>query len=198
MQESAIVAMAGGEEAVPIHAVKAEALSTRARRARRARAALRDRAGLQGGGRPRGVLPDADGGIGRVLFGLGAADSAERGPLLFGKLAPALPAGIYRLADGVDEPALAALAFALGAYRFDRYRKPKDEHRRGSSCRTASMPPRSSASATASSWRATSSTRRPTISRRTTLRGAAEALAARHRRRASPSSTARRWSAASR
>jgi leucyl aminopeptidase len=60
-----------------------------------------------------------------VLFGLGDADAAERGPLLVGRLATALPAGTYRLVGSVDRPDLAALAFALGSYRFDRYRKPK-------------------------------------------------------------------------
>ncbi len=41
-------------------------------------------------------------------------------------LPPALPKGAYRLAGGDDDPALAALAFVLGTYRFDRYRKPKE------------------------------------------------------------------------
>ena len=71
------------------------------------------------------LIPDAEGNLGRVLFGLGGADAAERGPFLVGKLATALPPGTYRLAGGVDEPALAALAFALASYRFERYRKPK-------------------------------------------------------------------------
>jgi leucyl aminopeptidase len=72
------------------------------------------------------LVPDDEGNIGRVLFGLGGKDSAERSPLLFGKLGSGLPAGIYRYADGVDDPELAALAFALGGYRFNRYRKPKE------------------------------------------------------------------------
>jgi leucyl aminopeptidase len=69
------------------------------------------------------LLPDADGEIARVLFGSGG-DGAS--PLLIGKLAPLLPAGTYRLDDGFERPGLAALAFALGSYRFERYRKPKE------------------------------------------------------------------------
>ena len=70
------------------------------------------------------VLPDARGEIGRVLFGLGAA--GERTALVYGRLATGLPPGEYRLADAPGEADLAALAFALGGYRFDSYRKPRD------------------------------------------------------------------------
>src|SRR5688572_5718756 len=72
------------------------------------------------------VIPDAKGNIGCVLLGLGGSDAAERRPLLAGKLAPALPPGTYRLAAGFDEPALSALAFALGGYRFERYRAARN------------------------------------------------------------------------
>ena len=70
------------------------------------------------------LVPDGEGRVGAVLFGLGKGD---RAPLLAGKLATALPAGTYRLESGFDDPALAALAFALGAYRFTRYRAPAGE-----------------------------------------------------------------------
>jgi leucyl aminopeptidase len=72
------------------------------------------------------VIPDAEGNIGRVLLGLGGSDAAERRPLLAGKLAAALPPGTYRLATGFDEPTLSALAFALGTYRFERYRASRN------------------------------------------------------------------------
>ena len=39
-----------------------------------------------------------------------------------GKLASALPEGTYRFANAPHEPELAALAFLLGLYRFERYR----------------------------------------------------------------------------
>jgi leucyl aminopeptidase len=67
------------------------------------------------------LLPDGNGNLGTVLFGLG--DSVGQGPsLLAGKLA-SLPAGTYRLGHGFADPALASLAFALGAYRYTRYRR---------------------------------------------------------------------------
>jgi leucyl aminopeptidase len=70
------------------------------------------------------LVPAADGSLGRVLFGLGA--KAERDPLLPGKLATLLPPGTYALAGAPADAELAALAFALNAYRFERYRKPKE------------------------------------------------------------------------
>jgi len=66
------------------------------------------------------VVPDAEGAIERVLFGLGAKPD----PMAFRGLAAKLPAAVYRIAQapaGLD-PAQIALAFALGSYRFDRYK----------------------------------------------------------------------------
>ena len=68
------------------------------------------------------VLPTPQGAVDRVLLGLGTRDKAEA--MLFRALPARLPAGDYRLAtvpEGLD-PGQVALAFALGAYRFDRYR----------------------------------------------------------------------------
>jgi leucyl aminopeptidase len=67
-------------------------------------------------------LPGADGSLGRVLFGLGDPEAAAADPLIAGKLPGMLPAGAYRLDDAPDT-AVAALAWLLGSYRFDRYRK---------------------------------------------------------------------------
>ena len=70
------------------------------------------------------LVPDGDGALRCVLFGLEAADRARRDPFLVGKLAHVLPSGDYRLAGGFEDPALAALGFRLHGYRFDRFRKP--------------------------------------------------------------------------
>ena len=71
------------------------------------------------------LLPGEDGGLGRVLFGLGDAKAGGRDRFLAGKLPGALPSGNYRFepCDDLDESE-AALAWLLGSYRFERYRKP--------------------------------------------------------------------------
>src|SRR5262245_44408823 len=61
---------------------------------------------------------------GGALFGLESGD-AHRNPFLPGILAGVLPAGTYRFANAPHDSRLAALAFALGDYRFTRYRKAK-------------------------------------------------------------------------
>jgi len=68
------------------------------------------------------LLPDGDGGVAGVLFGLAERDAKGRDPLAAGRLAAALPPGVYRFANSPHEPELAALAFLLGLYRFERYR----------------------------------------------------------------------------
>jgi leucyl aminopeptidase len=69
------------------------------------------------------VVPSRDGEAASILFGLGDPRADPRAALLAGRLSAQLPEGTYRLAGGFDDPAAAALAFALGAYRFTRYRK---------------------------------------------------------------------------
>ncbi|WP_421761175.1 leucyl aminopeptidase family protein [Devosia sp.] len=69
------------------------------------------------------ALPGEDHAVAGYLFGLGTA--AGRPPLVLGLAAAALEPGRYHLAGAVGDPHLAALGFRLGAYRFDRYRKPK-------------------------------------------------------------------------
>ena len=116
---------AGGDDAIPIQAARSEDLDS----------VLQDLSGenrrfaiAHGFKADAGrflLLPNPDGSIGRVLFGLGGKDAGEVDPLLFGKLASGLPDGVYRLDCRVADPELSTLAFALGSYRFDRYRKPK-------------------------------------------------------------------------
>ncbi len=71
------------------------------------------------------VLP-AVRGTGGVLFGI-ERPSAEKNPFLPGLLPGLLPAGTYRFANAPHDMRLAALAFALGSYRFSRYRKAPDK-----------------------------------------------------------------------
>jgi leucyl aminopeptidase len=69
------------------------------------------------------ILPAADGAIAQVLFGLEEATSGSRDLFRPGALPGLLPDGLYRFANAPHDPRLAALAFALGSYRFGRYRK---------------------------------------------------------------------------
>ena len=69
------------------------------------------------------ILPAADGKIAQVIFGLEDAASKSRDLFRPGSLPGLLPAGAYRFANAPHDTRLAALAFALGSYRFSRYRK---------------------------------------------------------------------------
>lgn len=75
--------------------------------------------------RRHALLPDADGGIAGAVLGIGErADLAPSEPVetLLGLLPNVLPAGDWHLATPVANPGLAALAWALGSYRFRRYK----------------------------------------------------------------------------
>jgi leucyl aminopeptidase len=76
-------------------------------------------------GKPGGclILPTQDGQIAQVLFGLEDDAARFRDPFRAGSLPGLLPAGTYRFANAPHDARLAALAFALGSYRFTRYRK---------------------------------------------------------------------------
>jgi leucyl aminopeptidase len=69
------------------------------------------------------LLPGPDGGLAAVLFGVDERGTAGADPLLCGKLPGLLPARDYRFANAPTDPALASLAWLLGAYRFSRYRR---------------------------------------------------------------------------
>ncbi|MDE2376145.1 M17 family metallopeptidase [Bradyrhizobium sp.] len=70
------------------------------------------------------ALPAPDGAIAQVLFGLEDDGAKSRDPFRPGALPGLLPPGTYRFANAPHDARLAALAFALGSYRFGRYRKP--------------------------------------------------------------------------
>jgi len=72
------------------------------------------------------LVPSVEGGVERALFGLGGPDADAMG---FRALAAKLPVGDYRLAqtpEGMPADQV-ALAFALGAYRYERYKKGAGE-----------------------------------------------------------------------
>jgi leucyl aminopeptidase len=69
------------------------------------------------------ILPAADGAIAGVIFGIEEDSAKSHDPFRAGALPGLLPAGTYRFANAPHDARLAALAFALGSYRFARYRK---------------------------------------------------------------------------
>src|SRR5436190_21018375 len=69
------------------------------------------------------LVPGANSKLGCVLFGIENPQAANKNLFLPGKLAELLPAGTYRFANAPHDARLAALSFALGSYRFTRYRK---------------------------------------------------------------------------
>ena len=89
--------------------------------------AFADAAGFAPGAGRYLMLPTADCGLAGVLFGLEDADAAGKDLLRPGALPGLLPAGTYRFANAPHDARLAALAFALGTYRFTRYRKAEDK-----------------------------------------------------------------------
>jgi leucyl aminopeptidase len=69
------------------------------------------------------AVPAADGKLAGILFGLENADEPVKDLFRPGQLSGLLPPGAYRFANAPHDARLAALAFALGAYQFTRYRK---------------------------------------------------------------------------
>jgi leucyl aminopeptidase len=83
--------------------------------------AFADAAGFEP--KPGRYLPlPGEGGLSGILFGLENADEAKD-LFLPGQLPLLLPCGVYRFANEPHDARLAALAFAVGLYRFTRYHK---------------------------------------------------------------------------
>jgi leucyl aminopeptidase len=89
--------------------------------------AFAEAAGFEPRAGRRLLLPGVDGGLAGVLFGLETADDPAKDLLRPGALPGLLPGGTYRFANAPHDARLAALAFALGSYRFTRYRQAEDK-----------------------------------------------------------------------
>ena len=107
------------KNAVPLHAVRAK--DAKAWLARQKRSGLVAAAGFAGAAGALAALPDAKGGIAAWVLGLGDGSDA----FALAAAAEKLPAGVYRLGEVPDfcGGANAALAWAMGGYAFDRYKK---------------------------------------------------------------------------
>jgi leucyl aminopeptidase len=107
------------KNAVPLHAVRAK--DARAWLAGQKRAGLVAASGFAGAPGALAALPDAKGGIAAWVLGLGDASDA----FALAAAAEKLPAGVYRLGEVPDfcGGAMGALAWTMGSYGFDRYKK---------------------------------------------------------------------------
>src|SRR5258707_2983690 len=97
-----------------------ETLDSRAR-------AFVDAAGFEPKAGRHCLLPSAEGGLAGILFALERPDEPNKDLFWPGALPALLPTGAYRFATPPQDARLAAIAFALGAYRFARYRKQDDK-----------------------------------------------------------------------
>lgn len=105
--------------ATPLHAVRAK--DVKAWLAKQKRSGIVMASGFTGGLGALAALPDSRGGIAAWVLGLGDTNDA----FALAAAAEKLPAGVYRLGNVPDfcGGAQAALAWLLGGYSFDRYKK---------------------------------------------------------------------------
>jgi leucyl aminopeptidase len=73
------------------------------------------------------ALPAAQGGLSAILFALENEEEKANDLFLPGTLPGVVPPGLYRFGNAPHDTRLAALAFALGLYRFSRYRKDDEQ-----------------------------------------------------------------------
>jgi leucyl aminopeptidase len=124
-RDADVFTTAASGQTIPIHAVRGaddetalSALTSGERRWVEANA-------FKGSAKSHLALADGEGGLAAVLVGLGTGGRGEPcGPdeLLLGDLARKLPPAAYRLGEGWRGPDVAALAWGLGAYRFEAYK----------------------------------------------------------------------------
>ncbi len=119
--------VASDPNAVPIHPASPATLEAVLKRIGGTAAAFAKARRLEATPGAVHVLPTADGAVAAIILGIEDDEAGHRDPFLAGALPGALPPGTYRFAGPLRDPALAALGFLLGAYRFDRYRKPKEQ-----------------------------------------------------------------------
>ncbi len=104
----------GGVEALPVHVVRPEGLEGFLGGVPAAQVAFVRAAGFAGKAGQLCLLP-AESGLAGAVFGLGT----EMGPHVFGALPGLLPAAsVWRMGEGIADPAAFVLGYCLGAYRF--------------------------------------------------------------------------------
>jgi len=117
-------------DAVPAAFVDQASWAERAAKLPASTAVFAKASGFEGKAGQLFLTPGPDGALTQVFFGVAPRGGAHSEPFAAGKLATALPAGLYRLEDDIEDAATAALAFLLSAYSFTRYRASKKERPR--------------------------------------------------------------------
>jgi leucyl aminopeptidase len=116
---------ARAKAAVPLHAVTAADLAKFLSRRGKREANWLKRSGFAAKDGEMRLVPDASGGLASAVLGLGKGEDA----LALAAFSETLPAGTYALGD-VPEAfggTTALIAWALGTYKFNRYRKTRRE-----------------------------------------------------------------------
>ncbi len=123
-----IFVSAGTKQTVPILFATTENLDTTIRQLDAQGRAFVRAAGFEPKPGRHLMVPDGQGRLAAVLFGLEKENEPVKDLFRPGSLAGLLPPGVYRFANSPHDARLAALAFALEAYQFARYRKaePRD------------------------------------------------------------------------
>ncbi len=114
------------KKAVPIHCITKAQFSKKDHDLSKMELAWAKTNGFSGASGQYCIVPNDKGGIECVLFGLGSGVGTGKS-MSHGKLARLLPKGNYKLVGDQVSPELSELAWALGGYSFDRYRKRKHE-----------------------------------------------------------------------
>jgi leucyl aminopeptidase len=110
-----------GQKAIDIHLVSKDGFSAWAKKLSAGQRASLEGQKFAGGGFEAAIVPDGD-----AWFAVGGvADPQALSSWCLARLAEVLPAGTYRLAEGEPGPALHG--WQTAQYRFERYRKPKDD-----------------------------------------------------------------------
>ena len=112
-----------GSEAVPLHAVTAQNWVDFAKNHGENAHNYAKSQGFTGQDGQITFLPAADGHIAAVLCGVDEQKSEDH-VFAAGRVAASLPSGHYCLGNGWADKEQSVLAFLLGLYRFERYKKP--------------------------------------------------------------------------
>jgi len=85
---------------------------------------------FEGKASQRVMLPDANGEISAILFGVGSQDKDDEGAIRAGGLSSTLKAGYYNFEGlpGDWNPDLAAIGWGMGTYKYERYLQNETEY----------------------------------------------------------------------